>query len=72
VPEDRIVPAALRENARKNFRIVTHAAASTLFPRRFEALQESARAAGVGLSPAGNVSDGRGRVMFEIFAIAAP
>ena len=71
VREDQIALAALRENGGRKLRIVAHAAAFTLYPQRFRALRESADAAAVVLVPSAHVSDAQGRVMFDIFSIAA-
>ena len=71
VPDDRITAVALRENGGKNFRILSHAPGFTLYPQRFRTIEESARVAGVRLTPAAHVADAHGRVVFDIFSVAA-
>jgi len=68
VPDDQVTPAAL--NAGNRLRIVTHSAAFRLDPRRFGAVEESVRVAGVALLPVAHVSDAQGRVVFDIFSVA--
>ena len=70
VPDDRITAAALRENAGKDFRILTHTGAFRLYPERLRTVEESAQAAGLRLVPAAQVSDAQGRVMFDILSVS--
>jgi hypothetical protein len=64
-PEERATPELLRT---KGLWIVAHSAQFTLYPRRLEGLRETAHAAGVALVPVSQVSDGHGRVVFEIYS----